>query len=252
MCVVVIIGCIFYFQYHYSMFLILLNKRCFSCSNDKQRLSSTLMYRKALFSCGARRSDTCNRVLEAGGWLGEGIFSCCIRQVRLYTTLLRKIIVKLYFYLCRTWVPFTLHTCAFRPAENRVFSSMLEFKCVRLLQSNPANLSSPSSSLSLLDIRLLTGRKHQIRAQLSHLGHPIVGDPVYGYVYHPSHPEAAARFVSEQFVLYVLYVERKICTLLVLPLNNVYLCIIRSRINTTVCVEYWDLCLLRNFMYLCS
>ena len=91
------------------------------------------MYRKkALFSSGARRSDTCNRVLEAGGWLGEGIFSCCIRQVRLYTTLLRKIIVKLYFYLCRTYlhsrVPFTLHTCAFRPAENRVFSSMLEFK----------------------------------------------------------------------------------------------------------------------------
>ena len=227
MWVVVIIGCLFDFQYHYSMCTVLY-KRCFSCSNDKQRLSSTLMYRKALFSSGARRSDTCNRVLEAGGWLGEGIFSCCIRQVRLYTTLRKKIIVKLYFYLCRTylysWVPFTLHTCAYRPAENRVFSSMLEFKCVRLLQSNPTNLSSSSSSLSLLDIRLLTGRKHQIRAQLSHLGHPIVGDPVYGYVYHPSHPEAAARFVSEQFVLYVLYdVERKICTLLVQPLNNVYI-----------------------------
>ncbi|MCR5269032.1 MAG: RluA family pseudouridine synthase [Lachnospiraceae bacterium] len=31
-----------------------------------------------------------------------------------------------------------------------------------------------------LNIRLLTGRFHQIRAQLSHMGHPIVGDVKYG------------------------------------------------------------------------
>lgn len=33
---------------------------------------------------------------------------------------------------------------------------------------------------SLVDIDLLTGRSHQIRAHLSWLGHPIVGDPKYG------------------------------------------------------------------------
>jgi len=33
---------------------------------------------------------------------------------------------------------------------------------------------------SLLEIKLLTGRYHQIRAQLAHLGHPIVGDAKYG------------------------------------------------------------------------
>lgn len=33
---------------------------------------------------------------------------------------------------------------------------------------------------SLLDIRLFTGRTHQIRAQLSHIGFPIVGDGKYG------------------------------------------------------------------------
>lgn len=32
---------------------------------------------------------------------------------------------------------------------------------------------------SLLDIDLLTGRFHQIRAQLAHIGHPIVGDLKY-------------------------------------------------------------------------
>jgi tRNA pseudouridine32 synthase/23S rRNA pseudouridine746 synthase/23S rRNA pseudouridine1911/1915/1917 synthase len=34
--------------------------------------------------------------------------------------------------------------------------------------------------LSLLDIHLLTGRKHQIRVHLSEQGHPVVGDRKYG------------------------------------------------------------------------
>ena len=33
---------------------------------------------------------------------------------------------------------------------------------------------------SLLEIKLMTGRKHQIRAQLSNMGHPIKGDLKYG------------------------------------------------------------------------
>jgi 23S rRNA pseudouridine1911/1915/1917 synthase len=33
--------------------------------------------------------------------------------------------------------------------------------------------------VSLIHCRLLTGRTHQIRVHMKHLGHPIVGDPVY-------------------------------------------------------------------------
>lgn len=32
---------------------------------------------------------------------------------------------------------------------------------------------------SLLKVRLLTGRTHQIRVQFAHLGHPVVGDSLY-------------------------------------------------------------------------
>lgn len=38
----------------------------------------------------------------------------------------------------------------------------------------------PRFHASMISCRLETGRTHQIRVHLAHLGHPIVGDPVYG------------------------------------------------------------------------
>ena len=35
-------------------------------------------------------------------------------------------------------------------------------------------------TFSFIEINLLTGRSHQLRAHLAQLGNPIVGDPKYG------------------------------------------------------------------------
>ncbi len=59
-----------------------------------------------------------------------------------------------------------------------------------LVLSAPANGAKPveiqyrslscTNALSLLEVHLITGRSHQIRAQLSAAGHPVLGDPKYG------------------------------------------------------------------------
>src|SRR6185295_2970086 len=36
------------------------------------------------------------------------------------------------------------------------------------------------AATTLLEARLARGRAHQVRAHLAHLGHPVVGDAVYG------------------------------------------------------------------------
>ena len=39
---------------------------------------------------------------------------------------------------------------------------------------------SAADDYSLVEVELVTGRPHQIRAHLASIGHPVVGDPKYG------------------------------------------------------------------------
>ena len=43
----------------------------------------------------------------------------------------------------------------------------------------------PLRHASLIECRLETGRTHQVRVHMAHIGHPLVGDPVYGRVRKP-------------------------------------------------------------------
>ena len=56
---------------------------------------------------------------------------------------------------------------------------------------------------SLVECRLETGRTHQIRVHLTHLGHPLIGDPQYGRARQPPRAktpaEAAAFTLAAEF-----------------------------------------------------
>ncbi len=54
------------------------------------------------------------------------------------------------------------------PVRGRDYAAMTRFRC---LASN--------GNLSLLELQLLTGRRHQLRRQLADAGHPIAGDERY-------------------------------------------------------------------------
>ncbi|WP_037371445.1 RluA family pseudouridine synthase [Anaerococcus prevotii] len=41
-----------------------------------------------------------------------------------------------------------------------------------------------TNDYSLVKVKIVTGRTHQIRVHMTHLNHPILGDPVYGNVKH--------------------------------------------------------------------
>jgi 23S rRNA pseudouridine1911/1915/1917 synthase len=62
-------------------------------------------------------------------------------------------------------------------------SSQTEFRVERRFVRElpqPATTLPPPSAFTLVRLRPLTGRKHQLRIHLAHLGHPIVGDKLYG------------------------------------------------------------------------
>ena len=66
--------------------------------------------------------------------------------------------------------------------------AITHYKVVRRLEpkrktfDRGSGLKRLSPSLSLVECRLETGRTHQVRVHMSHIRHPLVGDPFYGKV----------------------------------------------------------------------
>jgi 23S rRNA pseudouridine1911/1915/1917 synthase len=72
---------------------------------------------------------------------------------------------------------------------------------------------APRPFASLIECRLETGRTHQIRVHLTHIGHPLIGDPTYGRARQTPRPKtdseatafaAAAEFPRQALHAYVL------------------------------------------------
>lgn len=75
----------------------------------------------------------------------------------------------------------SIPTASFRGSPGK--EGRLAVTHYRVIASNPGVLAGTGASL--LQVRLETGRKNQIRAHMADLGHPIVGDRRYGAITDP-------------------------------------------------------------------
>ena len=52
---------------------------------------------------------------------------------------------------------------------------------------------------TLLDVHIVTGRTHQIRVHMASIGHPLLGDPLYGHKHLPAAPRLMLHAYSLAF-----------------------------------------------------
>ncbi len=113
---------------------------------------------------------------------GVVIFGKNFESLRTMNEMIRNGEVKKYYYALVTGrVKEGLYKGYISKNENENISKVYdkEMPNTKEISMEVKNVQS-NGAFSLLEIDLITGRSHQIRAHLSHLGHPIIGDNKYG------------------------------------------------------------------------
>lgn len=123
---------------------------------------------------------SCNRLDRNTS--GIVIFGKNFESLKILNELIRERKIKKYYTaLVKGRISDGIHTAYISKDESKNLSKVFDDRKpntsriqmdVKTIQSNGA--------YSLLEIELITGKSHQLRAHLSHLGNPIIGDPKYG------------------------------------------------------------------------
>jgi 23S rRNA pseudouridine1911/1915/1917 synthase len=92
----------------------------------------------------------------------------------------------------------TLKSTVFQRAGKDTQHAELEYKTLKIYDSN-----------RLLEIKLHTGRFHQIRAQLAFIGHPILGDKKYGAI--TTLPERQIALYAHRLIFKHPISKEKVC-----------------------------------------
>lgn len=75
-----------------------------------------------------------------------------------------------------------------KPAQE----ALTEYRCLSQVEWPESVDRYPNARYSLVELRPQTGRKHQLRRHMKHIGHPIIGDATHGKGIHN-------RFFAERF-----------------------------------------------------